>query len=463
MRTLLTGFSILLTLLAGAPGPVGVQSFLGSQVSGLLGRSALGRPAPSQVTRTAIHVDRVVPSASNAKLIRAGRVLDVRTGKCAGEVGILTEGEKIKEIGPWTEVQSRAPTDAVLIDLSGATLLPGLIDCHAHPLIGGELGRLNPLELLNLTLVQSSQSTRALLGARNAKELLDSGITSARILGHSGIDGDVALRDAINAGWIPGPRFQAAARKIISVGGLPVAPDPAISAQIMGQEFLAVSGPDQARQAVRQNMAAGADLIKIVVDSDFNWRSRFRYLPVEDAKVIVDEAHRLGMRVAAHAGDNAAVQIAIDAGVDSIEHAWSVTDEQLGQMKAKGIWLVATDVFVAASPKERLQRAMKIGVKIAMGSDAWADVRGKTRGEVALLELNRLSDEGMPALDIIRCSTINAAELMGWSDRVGELAPGRFADIIAVTGDPARDIALLQHVQFVMKGGVVIKNDPVRN
>jgi imidazolonepropionase-like amidohydrolase len=185
-------------------------------------------------------------------------------------------------------------------------------------------------------------------------------------------------------------------------------------------------------------------------------------MPVEDAKAITEEAHRLGMKVAAHAGDNTAVQIAIDAGVDSIEHAWSATDEQLGQMKAKGIWLVATDVFVAAPPKDRLQRAMKIGVKIAMGSDAWADVRGKTRGEAALVELSRLADEGMPALNIIRCSTINAAELMGWSDRVGELAPGRFADIIGVTGDPAHDIGLLQRVQFVMKGGVVIRSDPAK-
>ena len=452
MRICCKVVQLLLPILAASPGTAGVQSFLGSQASSLPGRSAIYLSESSQQ-----------PLTSHPKLIKAARVLDVRTGDYLLEQGILTEGEKIKEIGPWTEVRSHAPTNAVEIDLSGATVLPGLIDCHAHPLIGGELGRLNPLELLNLTLVQSSQSTRVLLGARIARELLDSGITSARILGHSGIDGDVALRDAINAGWIPGPRFQSAARKIISVGGLPVAPDPAIAAQILGQEFLVVSGPDQSRQAVRQNLAAGADLIKIVVDSDFNRRSRFRYMPVEDAKAIVEEAHRLGMKVAAHAGDNPAVQIAIDAGVDSIEHAWSATDEQLGQMKAKGIWLVATDLFVAAPPKDRLKRAMKIGVKIAMGSDAWADVRGKTRGEAALVELSRLADEGMPALDIIRCSTINSAQLMGWSDRVGEVSPGRFADVIAVSGDPAHDIGLLQHIQFVMKGGAIIRNDFVRN
>jgi imidazolonepropionase-like amidohydrolase len=415
--------------------------------------------------RPGINVNLVLlePAASQTKLIKAGQVLDVRTGEYGHVIGILTEGEKIKEIGPWSQVQSHAPTEAVLIDLSTATLLPGLIDCHAHPLIGGELGRLSPLEMLNLTLVQSSESTRVLLGVRNAKEMLESGITSARVVGHSGINGDVLLRDAINAGWIPGPRLQAAARKIISVGGLPVTPDPAIADRVLGQEFLAVSGPDQARLAVRQNMAAGADLIKIVIDSDFNRNARFRYMPVEDAKTIVEEAHRLGMKVAAHAGDNTAVQIAIDAGVDSIEHAWSATDEQLTQMKAKGIWLVATDIFAAAPPKDRLQRAMKIGVKIAMGSDAWADLPGKTRGEAALVELKRLSDEGMPALDIIRCSKINGAELMGWSGRAGDLAPGRFADIVAVTGDPAHDITFLQHIQFVMKGGAIVRNDLSKN
>ena len=391
------------------------------------------------------------------KLIRAGRVLDVKNGSYALDQGILTEGEKIKEIGPWADVQRRAPKDSLAIDLSEAALLPGLIDCHAHLLISGDLGRLDPAELVVTTLTQMSVSNRALLGARNAREVLDAGITSARILGHSGIDGDVALRDAINAGWIPGPRLQAAARKITAPGAMSL--PPGLGTQILSQEFLMVSGPDQARAAVRENLASGADVIKIAIDSDPGRGGKTRYLAPEDAKAIVDDAHRAGMKVAAHAADNSAVQIAIGAGVDSIEHAWSATEDQLKQMKAKGIFLVATEIYTNKPPKERLQRAMRVGVRIAMGSDAWALMPGKTRGEASLFDLKKLQDEGMQNIDIIRSCTIDAAELMGWSDRVGEIAVGKYADLIAVPGDPVADIGLLQHVQFVMKGATVVRND----
>jgi imidazolonepropionase-like amidohydrolase len=299
-----------------------------------------------------------------------------------------------------------------------------------------------------------------LMGARNANEILEAGITSARTMGHSGIDGDVALRDAINAGWVPGPRIQAAARKIAAAGAVQL--PPTVSPQALRQEFLLVSGPDEARAAVRENLAHGADLIKIVVDSAPARGLKSQYMSMEDAKAIVEEAHRLGLKVAAHAQDNTAVQIAIDAAVDSIEHAWTATDEQLMQMKHKGIFLVATDIFVSAPPKDRLNRAMRIGVRIAMGSDAWALVSGKTRGESSLFELKQLHDEGMPNIDIIRSSTLSAAELLGWSDRVGELAAGKFADIIAVQGDPLEDLALLQHVPFVMKGATVVRNEFAR-
>ena len=401
------------------------------------------------------------PPPPTAKLIKAGRILEVRTGKYLLDQGLLTDGEKIKEIGPWTDVQAHAPKDVLMVDLSQATLLPGLIDCHAHPLISAELGRMEAWQIVISTVTQTSASLRALMGARNAKEILEAGITSVRILGHSGVDGDVALRDAIDSGWVPGPRIQAAARKIVAVGAVYL--QSAVSPQVLRQEFLTVSGPAEARAAVRENLANGADLIKIVVDSEPARGWKTRYMPIEDARAIVEDAHKLGMKVAAHAQDNTAVQIAIDAGVDSIEHAWTATDEQLKQMKDKGIFLVATEVFFTAPPKDRLQRAMKIGVKIAMGSDAWALISGKTRGEETLFELKKLQDEGMPSIDIVRSSTLNAAELMGWSARVGELTAGKFADIIAVAGDPIQDIALLQHVQFVMKGATVVRNEFARN
>jgi len=259
------------------------------------------------------------PPPPTTKLIKAGRILDVRTGKYLLDQGILTDGEKIKEIGAWTEVQAHAPKDVVMVDLSQATLLPGLIDCHAHPLISAELGRMDAWQIVIGTVTQTSASLRALMGARNAKEILDAGITSVRILGHSGVDGDVALRDAINAGWVSGPRVQAAARKIITVGAVYL--QSAVSPQVLRQEFLIVSGPDEARAAVRENLANGADLIKIVVDSEPARGWKTRYMPIEDARAIVEDAHKLGMKVAAHAQDNYAVQIAIDAGIDSIEHA----------------------------------------------------------------------------------------------------------------------------------------------
>jgi imidazolonepropionase-like amidohydrolase len=429
------------------------------------------------------------PPAPTPKLIKAGRVLDVRSGTYLINQGILTEGERFKEIGPWEQVQNHAPKDAVRIDLSHSTVLPGLIDCHAH-LVSSMEGRLSGGENIVIAVTQSSAALRALMGAHNAREDLEAGITTARVVGHSGIDGDVALRDAINYGWVPGPRLQASARKITALGGQAVYLQNAVSKQILEQEFLPVSGPEEARRAVRENFANGADLIKIVVDAGAGPTWQFRYLAPEDAKAVVEDAHRLGLKVAAHATSKVAIQTAIDAGVDSIEHGDEATDEQLRQMKDKGIFLVATDLwsngrqyeyyslFDAFTPadtaalkaseqktteqfKDRLQRAVKIGVKIAMGSDMWCLWPGKTRGEASLLELEGLQKDGMTNVEIIRSSTVNAAELMGWSDRVGEIAAGKFADVIAVTGDPLQDITSLQHARFVMKGAAVIKNEVV--
>jgi imidazolonepropionase-like amidohydrolase len=404
------------------------------------------------------------PSPMTPKLIKAGRVLDVRSGRYLLDQGILTEGEKIKEVGPWKEVQSHAPGNAITIDLSTATVLPGLIDCHSHLLVS--MPPSNGGESIVGAVTLMSPELRTLIGASHAREYLEAGVTAARVVGHSGIEGDIALRDAIANGLVPGPRLQAAGRKITPPGGQAVWLQAAVSKQILEQEYIPVSGPDEARRAVRENLALGADLIKIVVDAGAGPHWKFRYMAPEDAKAIVADAHRLGLKVAAHAEQRTAVQTAIDAGVDSVEHAFDPTDAQLEEMKDKRIFLVATDIPdnpedpPVRELKDRLQRAMRIGVKIAAGSDLWLPPRaGRTYGQEALLDLKFLAQEGMPNADVIRSATLNAADLMGMSQAMGEIAPGMFADIIALSADPLQDITSLQHVQFVMKGAVIVKNE----
>jgi len=225
-----------------------------------------------------------------------------------------------------------------------------------------------------------------------------------------------------------------------------------------------VSGPDEARKAVRENLAIGADIIKLALDSGAGPFWKFRYLAPDEVKAATDDAHRLHMRVAAHAVEQDAIQTAIDAGVDSIEHAFLASDAELAQMRDKGIFLVATDIPEnGGSPesKDRLQRAMKLGLtKIAIGSDLWfPPATGRNYGEAALDDLKALREEGMANVDIIRAATVNGAELLGWSDKIGQIAPGKFADLIALSADPLQDVTSLQHVRFVMKGSIVIKNE----
>jgi imidazolonepropionase-like amidohydrolase len=399
------------------------------------------------------------------QLIKAGRVLDVRSGKYMLNQGILTEGEHIKEVGPWAQVQGHAPKDVTTIDLTHATVLPGLIDAHSHLLVSMD-PHLSGGQALTTAVALMSPEFRTLIGALHAKEYLEAGVTSVRVVGHSGVGGDIALRDAIRSGLVPGPRLQASGRKITPPGGQSMYLQPALANEILEKEYITVSGPEEGRKAVRENLAIGVDWIKISIDNGAGPFWKFRYLAPEDAKAISEDAHRLGLRVTAHAVDKLAIQTAIDARPDSIEHAFLATDEQLQQMKDKGIFLVATDIpDNGGSPesRDRLQRAMKLGLKIAAGSDLWSPIPGKTYGQAALLYLGALRDEGMSNVEILRCATVNAAELMGWSDLVGQIAPGKFADIIAVSGDPLQDVTSLQNVGFVMKGASVVKNEFAKN
>jgi imidazolonepropionase-like amidohydrolase len=428
-------------------------------------------------------------STGSATLVTANRLLDPRTGNVLSPAAVLIEDGKIKEVGAPARVQADAPAGIKTIDLGSATLLPGLIDSHTHLLIDviappeAEINRLyNGMFVPGLMLaIALSPSERVLLGAQLAREDLESGFTTVRNLGHSGIDGDIALRNAVNAGRIVGPRILAAGRKITPVGGYFEGLNAAVAQPIVEQEFLQIGSPDSAREAVRTNVFYHADVIKVAVEDN---------LTQAEVSAIADEAHRQHLKVAVHAFSSSSIQMAIDAGVDSIEHGNGVTDVQLKLMRDKGIFFDLTPTFYGGrltkildativmsagykaaqvSGDERakrrydtlVQRVLKSGVKFALGSDMCWFYPGKTRGQATANVISTVQETGMPPLDIIRAVTTNAAELLGWQDRVGAIEPGKFADLIAVAKDPLTDIGELERVQFVMKGGQVIRNDLV--
>src|SRR5580704_1670489 len=421
-------------------------------------------------------------------LIKAGRLLDPRTGNVLAPAAALIEGSKIKEVGPPSRLQAAAPAGAKIIDLGSATLLPGLIDGHTHlfmdivvlPEVEQDRhsnGLYAPAQLLAIV---ESPSKRVLLGAQMAREDLESGITTVRNLGHSGIDGDTELRDAINAGRVPGPRILAAGRKLETRAESYVQNlNPALADSILQQEFLLFDSADQARQAVRQNVFHNVDVIKVTAEEN---------LTVPELAAAIEEAHRNHLRVAVHAIEKTSIQTAIDAGADSIEHGNDITDVQLKQMRDQGIFFDFTPTFygggylkcaepvIVISPAARaerlssaarskqsddqlVQRVLKSGVKFAAGSDMCWYTAGKTRGEASVAVLLKLHTAGVPALDVIRAITSNAAEMLGWQDKIGAIELGKFADLVAVTGDPVADITELQRVRFVMKNGEVVKNE----
>jgi imidazolonepropionase-like amidohydrolase len=421
-------------------------------------------------------------------LVKAARLLDPRTGNVRAPAAVLIEDGRIKSVGSPSELQSHAPIDLKTIDLGNVTLLPGLIDGHTHLLLDVIVppeeerrrhlnGTFAP-ELL-LAIVESP-TKRAFLGAQMAREDLASGITTVRNLGHSGIDGDTELRDAINAGRVPGPRILASGRKLETRGETYVQDlNPALADSILQQDFLFIDGADQARKAVRQNVFQNVDVIKVTAEEN---------LTVAELSAAIGEAHRNHLKVAVHAADKVSIQTAIDSGADSIEHGDEVTDEQLKQMRDKGIFFDLTptaynhfllkimEPSVVLSPAWRsaraasdarhdqlydqlVQRVRKAGVKFAAGTDMCWYWPGKTCGQATVTTLLNLHAAGMPSLDLIRAITVNAAEMLGWQDKVGAIEPGKFADLIAVSGDPVADVTELERVRFVMKNGEVVRND----
>jgi len=411
--------------------------------------------------------------ANRVVVLRAARMLDVKAAKEIQNPVVIIEDTRIKAVGAGLAV----PAGAEVIDLGSATLMPGLIDAHTHLLQNYDFALGGDDNNMVLTVAQMSPAERALLGAKMGREDLEAGITTVRDVGNSGVNGDVALRRAINRGWVSGPRIVACTRALSAAGGQfgTLQHD---AQNLVEQEYVPIATVDDARRAVQQALYDGADCIKVIVNTGP------RVVSLEEMKAIVEEAHRVHKKVAAHAIGDDATRIAAEAGVDSIEHAYVVPDDVLKRMADKKIFLVPTDYpaeiynsFIPASAtpaerkeqaaalnkfaessRDRIRRAMAAGVRIAAGSDEYYQMGTRTRGESSTLIYQAYKESGMTPWQIIQAATMNAAELLGWDDHIGSIESGKFADIVATAGDPSADISELQKVKFVMKGGEVIRN-----
>jgi imidazolonepropionase-like amidohydrolase len=410
---------------------------------------------------------RAQTPAAKKTILRAGRILNVHTGELKANQAIVIEGEKIAQIAPSSEIKA-GPGDTT-IDLPDATLLPGLIDMHTHLTFD-----LNSLGYQGLGI---STAREALHGARNARRTLEAGFTTVRNLGAFDYS-DIALRDAINDGDVIGPRIVASGPALGITGGhcdenlLP----PAFHFQAEG----VADGVEAVQHKVREVIKYGADVIKICatggVLSKGDDPNASQYT-LEEMKAIVADAHRLGRKVAAHAHGAEGVRWASEAGVDSIEHGHLMDDAAIATLKKNGTYLVPTlflgeymeknmdrsDVpeyskqkmrDVIAAMRKNTGKAFAAGVKVAFGTDAAVYPHGLNAGEFHVyVQL------GMTPLAAIQTATINASDLLGPKYLVGVLEPGKWADLVAVDGDPTKDVTLLEHVKFVMKSGAVYKNE----
>jgi imidazolonepropionase-like amidohydrolase len=399
---------------------------------------------------------------SQQKLILAARVLDVRSGHYLSNGAVLVIGDRIEAVGAAADLRSRAP-QAQAIDLGSRTLLPGLIDAHTH--VMARISEGDDGYIVNLAT--KSQAFRALEGAADARAILRSGFTTIRDVESEGAGcGDAALRDAVAQGLVEGPRMKVATRGIAQIGQynpFGVAPD--LEGFRTGAQM--VSGVEEVRRATREQIGCGADLIKIYVD----WRHPT--FTVEEIRAAVDEAHKAGIKVAAHATLQQGIANAVAAGVDSIEHGPRADLATLKVMKAKGIFWVPTiaaqdrGIETFLSDPQRRDRALalreairstvanarQLGVKVALGFDAAeAAYQGRSADE-----FKALVKYGFTPSEALHAATIGGAEL--YADKVGAIEPGNYADLIAVEGDPIADIDTLTRVSFVMKGGEVIRND----
>jgi imidazolonepropionase-like amidohydrolase len=404
------------------------------------------------------------PKPPETILIRAGRFFDSEKAVLLPARDIVIKGNMIDAVGENLPV----PAGATVIDLRGFAVLPGLIDSHTHLLyLVSPKGDLTMEGIKSLTV--EGTPLRALRGAARGKTFLMAGITSVRDLGNSGRFGDVALRQAIAEGSVDGPRMFPSGPGLSPVGGQ----FPGLKKEyqsVAEEEYRIIRGAEDARLAVRENVTLGARVIKIYSNNTPNPG----YLSIEEMRAIVDEAHLMGVKVAAHATDDKAVRRAVEAGVDSIEHGYEIEDSTLALMKEKNVVLVPTDLTSSelkryfelsgkpapGDPKEavepqhdRLRRAVKAGVTIAAGSDNYIDFE-IPQGDAAKKVLFAYSEPGIGASQILQWATFNAGKLLA-DGRIGVIRPKALADIIAVAGDPTKDLATIEKVKFVMKNGKV--------
>src|SRR6266851_82826 len=404
-----------------------------------------------------------VASAPSKTIIHADHLLDVKAGKMMDNVSVTVEGDKITAITPGAP-----PAGANAIHLPNATLVPGLIDAHTHLTFDPNFG----YQELGVSIPKE-----ALIGAKNARITLEAGFTTVRNVGASGY-ADIALRDAINEGMVPGPHMIASGPALSITGGH-------CDQNLLPYEWHAKSdgaadGIEGVQHKTREIIKYGADVIKICATGGVLSKGddpKASQYTLEEMKAIVADAHRLGRKVAAHAHGAEGVRWASEAGVDSIEHGSYIDDAGIAAMKKNGTYLVPTlylaDWFlenmeqthmppplmakareVIPVARKNIAHAFASGVKVAFGTDAAVYPHGLNAHEFAVMV-----KLGLTPLQAIQAATVNAADLLGWSGKVGSLEPGAWADIVAVEGDPLKDVTTLERVKFVMKGGEVVKNE----